>query len=144
MWHKMKKALAIGALTAVVIAATALAATTTYRGAIKGDKESSVALEVKRGDGAPQMRSFIAKDFLISCRTTDARLESATISGRVRVDHRGRFKVTGSNGGQELRVTGKLTGRKHAKGTVRYSGPTIVDGQSQNCDSGKLDWRASR
>ncbi|MGH3469020.1 MAG: hypothetical protein ACRDQF_14965, partial [Thermocrispum sp.] len=72
------------------------------------------------------------------------RLESATISGRVRVDQGGEFRVTGSNGGQELEVTGRLTGRKHAKGTVRYSGPTIVDGQSQDCDSGKLDWRASR
>jgi hypothetical protein len=141
---QMKKALAIGALAAVLVATTALAATTTYRGAIKGDEKSSVALQVKRGDGARQLRSFVAKDFLISCRTTDARLESATISGRVRVDGRGRFQVTGSNGGRELKVTGKLTGRKHAEGTVRYSGPTIVDGQRQSCDSGKLDWRASR
>jgi hypothetical protein len=140
----MKKALTIGALVTLLIAATALAATKTYRGGIKGDQKSSVALQVKRSDGRQQMRSFVAKDFLISCRSTDARLESATISGRVRVDRRGEFKVTGSNGGQELKVTGKLTGRKHAKGTVRYSGPTIVDGQSQSCDSGKLDWRASR
>lgn len=140
----MKKAVTIGALAALLIAATALAATKTYKGGIKGDQKSSVALEVKRGDDARQMRSFVAKDFLISCRRTNARLESATISGRVRVDGRGRFKVTGSNGGQELKVTGKLTGKKHAKGTVRYSGPTVVDGQSQNCDSGKLDWRASR
>jgi hypothetical protein len=140
----MKKAVTIGALAALLIAATALAATTTYRGAIKGDQKSSVTLQVKRSDGKRQMRSFVAKDFLISCRSTDARLESATISGRVRVDQRGEFRVTGSNGGQELKVTGKLTGRKHAKGTVRYSGPTIVDGQRQSCDSGKLDWLASR
>jgi hypothetical protein len=140
----MKKALTVGALAALLIAATALAATTTYKGGIKGDQKSSVALKVKRGDGNPQIKSFVAKDFLISCRTTDARLESATISGRVRVDRKGRFKVTGDNGGQELKVTGKLTGKKHAKGTVRYSGPTVVDGQSQSCDSGKLDWRASR
>lgn len=140
----MKKALTIGALAALVIAATALAATKTYRGGIKGDQKSSVTLEVKRSEGKRQMKSFVAKDFLISCGSTDARLESATISGRVRVDQRGEFRVTGSNGGQELKVTGKLTGSKHAKGTVRYSGPTIVDGQSQSCASGKLDWRASR
>jgi hypothetical protein len=141
----MRKALIVGALAALLIAtATALAATTTYRGAIKGDEKSSVALRVKRSDGKQQVRSFVAKDFLISCRATEARLESATISGRVRVDPRGRFEVTGSNGGQELEVTGKLAGRKHAAGTVRYSGPTIVDGQRQSCDSGKLDWRASR
>jgi hypothetical protein len=140
----MKKALTIGALAALLIAATALAATKTYRGAIKGDKKSSVALQVKRSDGKRQVRSFVAEDFLISCRTTNARLESATISGRVRIDGRGRFRVTGSNDGREVKVTGKLTGRKHAKGTMRYSGPTIVNGQSQSCDSGKLDWRASR
>ena len=140
----MKKALTVGALAALLIAATALAATTTYKGEIKGDQKSSVALKVKGGDGNRQIRSFVAKDFLISCGATEARLESATISGRVRVDGKGNFKVTGSNGGQELKVTGKLTGRKHAKGTVRYSGPSIVDGQSQSCDSGKLDWRASR
>lgn len=140
----MNKAVTIGALAALLIAATAFAATKTYRGAIKGDQESSVTLQVKRSDGKRQMRSFVAKDFLISCRSTDARLESATISGRVRVDQRGEFRVTGSSGGQELKVTGKLTGKKHAKGTVRYSGPTIVDGQSESCDSGKLDWRASR
>jgi hypothetical protein len=140
----MKKALTIGALAALLIAATALAATKTYRGAIKGDKKSSVALQVKRSDGKRQVRSFVAEDFLISCRTTNARLESATISGRVRIDGRGRFRVTGSNDGREVKVTGKLTGRKRAKGTMRYSGPTIVNGQSQSCDSGKLDWRASR
>jgi hypothetical protein len=140
----MRKALTIGALAALLIAATALAAATTYRGAIKADPKSSVALQVERSGGQRQMRSFVAKDFLISCRTTDARLESATISGRVRVDSKGRFKVTGSSRGQELKVTGKLTGRKHAKGTVSYAGPTIVDGQRQSCRSGKLDWRASR
>ena len=140
----MKKALTIGALAALLIAATALAATKTYKGGIKGDQKSSVTLQVKGSDGKRQMRSFVAKDFLISCRATNARLESATISGRVRVDDKGKFKVTGSSGGQELKVTGRLTGKKHAKGTVRYSGPTIVDGQSQSCDSGKLDWRASR
>jgi hypothetical protein len=140
----MKRTLIIGALAALLVATTAFAGTQTYKGAIKGDKKSSVALKVKRSDGARKVRSFVAKDFVISCRTTDARLESATITALVRVDDKGRFKVTGASGQQELKVTGKLIGKRRAKGTVRYSGPTEVDGTSQDCDSGRLDWRASR
>jgi hypothetical protein len=140
----MRKALIIGPLAALLVAATAVAATTTYEGGIKGDQKSSVTLKVKRGDGNPQVKGFVARDFLISCRSTDARLESAQITGLVRVTDKGRFKVSGSSGRQELEVTGKLIGRQNAKGTVHYSGPTEVDGQNQNCDSGRLDWRASR
>ena len=141
---QMRKALIIGPLAALLVAATAVAATTTYEGGIKGDQKSSVTLKVKRGDGNPQVKGFVARDFLISCRSTDARLESAQITGLVRVTDKGRFKVSGSSGRQELEVTGKLIGRQNAKGTVHYSGPTEVDGQNQNCDSGRLDWRASR
>jgi hypothetical protein len=141
---QMRKALIIGPLAALLVAATAVAATTTYEGGIKGDQKSSVTLKVKRGDGNPQVKGFVARDFLISCRSTDARLESAEITGLVRVTDKGRFKVSGSSGRQELEVTGKLIGRQNAKGTVHYSGPTEVDGQNQNCDSGRLDWRASR
>ena len=141
----MKKALTIGALAALlVIAATAMAATKTYKGAIKGDQESSVVLKVKGGDDERSVKSFVAKDFLISCNSGQARLESATITGQVKVNDKGTFHVTGSNGGQELKVDGKLIGKRNAKGTVRYSGPTLVDGENQDCDSRKLDWNASR
>ncbi len=140
----MRKTLIIGLVVALLVPATAVAATTTYEGGIKGDQESSVKLKVKRGEGNSQVKAFVAKDFLISCRSTDARLASAEITGLVRVTDKGRFEVTGSSGEQRLAVTGRLIGRRNAKGTVRYSGPTVVDGESQECDSGKLDWRASR
>jgi hypothetical protein len=140
----MRKTLIIAPLAALLVAATAVAATKTYDGGIKGDEKSSVTLKVKRGDGNPRVKSFVAKDFLISCRSTDARLESATITGLVRVSDRGRFRVTGNSGKQKLEVTGKLIGKRNAKGTVHYSGPTEVDGRNQNCDSGRLDWRAAR
>ena len=101
----MKKALTIGALAALlVIAATAMAATKTYKGAIKGDQESSVVLKVKGGDDERSVKSFVAKDFLISCNSGQARLESATITGQVKVNDKGTFQVTGSNDGQELKV----------------------------------------
>ena len=140
----MRKTLIIGLVAALLVAATAVAATNTYEGGIKGDQKSSVTLKVKRGKGNPQVKAFVAKDFLISCRSTEARLESAEITGLVQVTDKGRFRVTGSSGRQDLEVTGKLIGKQNAKGTVHYSGPTEVDGQNQNCDSGRLDWRASR
>jgi hypothetical protein len=140
----MKRALILGALAALLLAATAFAATKTYKGKIKGDQKSSVALTLKQKDGKASVKSFVAKDFLISCGSSEARLESATITGLVPVNDKGKFRVTGSNGGQELKVAGKVLGNNHAKGTVHYSGPTVVDGENRNCDSGKLDWSASR
>jgi hypothetical protein len=143
----MRKALTIGALAAllVLLASTALAGTTrTYKGGIEGDEPSKVTLKVKVADDERKVKSFTAKKFLIACGDEQARLESATISGLVAVDGKGRFEVTGSNEGQELKVAGDLTGKRNATGTVRYSGPTLVDGETRDCDSGKLEWRASR
>jgi hypothetical protein len=142
----MPKALTIAALAALLaLAATALGATTrTYKGGIEGDEPSKVTLKVKVADGERKVKSFVAKKFLISCGDEQARLESATISGLVAVDGKGRFEVKGSNEGQELKVAGDLTGKRNAAGTVRYSGPTVVDGETRDCDSGKLQWRASR
>jgi hypothetical protein len=140
----MKRALTAAVIASLLLVATAFAATRTYKGGIVDDQRSSVALKVKHGDGNPRVKSFVAKDFLIKCRSTDARLESAMITGLVRVNDNGRFEVTGTSGKQRLAVSGKLIGKRNAKGTVRYSGPTEVDDQTQQCDSGKLDWRASR
>jgi hypothetical protein len=135
----------VGALVALLAATAALAATRTYDGQIKGDPKSSVALNVKKlQNGDRQVRSFVAKDLLISCRSGEARLESAAIRGRVPVKRRGRFEVTGSSGEQKLTVAGKVVGKRKAEGTVHYSGPTVVDDELQACDSGKLDWVASR
>ncbi len=142
----MRRALACAAaVAALAVPAAALAATKTYTGGIKGDQETSVTLKVKQGDDGRQMKSFVGKDLLISCEgDVGARLKSAKITGLVDVNDAGKFHVNGSNGGQELKVAGKLSGKHNAKGTVRYSGPTDVDGEVLDCDSGKLDWTASR
>jgi hypothetical protein len=116
----------------------------TYRGGVRRYPPSSVALEVKCKRGKRQVRSFVVKDLLISCPTTDARLSSAKITGAVKVNDKGKFRIKGRSGGQELKLTGKLYGKRNANGTVRYSGPTAVDGQTMECTSGKVRWRASR
>ncbi len=140
----MKRALTIGILVALVAAAAALAGSTTYRGAIKGDQPSSVTMKVKEEQGERAVKSFAAKDFLISCDSGPAKLKRAAISGLIPVNDKGKFSVSGTSAGQVLRVSGKLIGKRNAKGTVRYFGPTPVDDVAENCDSGKLDWSASR
>jgi hypothetical protein len=140
----MSKAVTIGALVAVLAATPALAATKTYRGAVKGDEESSVTLKLKRAHGERSVKLFAAERFLISCDSGPKRLERAALSGIVPVSGKGRFSVEGSDDGRVLRVSGKLVGKRSAKGTVRYSGPTPVGDAVEDCDSGKLDWSASR
>lgn len=132
------------ALVALLCAATALAATRTYKGQIKTDENSSVVLKVKQSDGDRFVKQFVANDFLIACDSGPATLRKAEIRGLIPVNDKRKFKVSGTNAGQVLKVTGKLTGKRNAKGTVRYSGPTPVDGVIESCDSGKLDWSASR
>jgi hypothetical protein len=140
----MSKTVTIGALVAVLAATPALAATKTYRGAVKGDEESSVTLKLKRAHGERSVKLFAAERFLISCDSGPKRLERAALSGVVPVSDKGRFSVEGSDDGRVLRVSGKLMGKRSAKGTVRYSGPTPVGDAVEDCDSGKLDWSASR
>ena len=140
----MRKAITIGVLVALLAATPALAATKTYRGAIKGDEESSVTLKVKRADGERSVKLFAAEHFVISCESGPKRLERAALSGLVPVNDKGRFNVEGSDDGRVLRVSGKLVGKRTAKGTVRYFGPTPVGDAVEDCDSGKLDWSASR
>jgi hypothetical protein len=140
----MSKAITIGALVAVLAATPALGATKTYRGSVKGDEESSVILKLKRAQGERSVKLFAAERFLISCDSGPKRLERAALSGVVPVSDKGRFSVEGSDDGRVLRVSGKLVGKRSAKGTVRYSGPTPVGDAVENCDSGKLDWSASR
>jgi hypothetical protein len=142
--RQMKRAITIGALVALLATTAAFAATKTYRGAIKGDLESSVTVKVKRASGERSVKLFAAEHFVISCESGPKRLERAALSGLVPVNRRGKFDVEGSDEGRTLRVAGKLVGKRSAKGTVRYLGPTPVGDSVEDCDSGRLNWSASR
>lgn len=140
----MNRVIAVAATVALVAVPAAFAASKTYEGTVTGDDESSVLLKVNDEDGARVVRSFVAKDFAIKCEGTDARLSSAKITGSVPVNDANRFKIEGEDGKIEFTVVGKLKGKKSAKGTFTYEGPTVVDGDTLDCDSGKLEWKASR
>jgi hypothetical protein len=145
----MRRALACGALIALLITSVAMAATKTYNGKIEGDQPSSVVLKVKRHHGERALKSFAANDFVISCRGSgDATLAGATLiappGGAIKVSDKGRFEATGSVGDQVLELAGRLSGKHSAAGTLHYSGPTPVDDATEDCDSGELHWSASR
>jgi hypothetical protein len=140
----MKRAIAGAIATMALVVPGAAAAATTYDGKVKGDAQATVKLKVDRSDGDRVVKSFVVKDLLIDCGKENARLKSATISGAANVSKKGKFKVKGSNGGQEFAVRGKLRGKRKARGTLRYSGPTSVDNQTLDCTSGRTGWKASR
>jgi len=140
----MKLTIVTAAVLALLAAGVALAGSKTYRGEIKGDEEAAVTLKVKRSDGERALKLFAAEHLLISCESGPRRLERVALDGLVPVNAKGKFRIEGADDGRELRLAGKLVGRRSAKGTVRYLGPTEVDGGLESCDSGKLDWKASR
>ncbi len=144
MKRALTRTLTVGALIALLAATLAFAATKTYKGQIKNDQGSSTTLKVKTTDGERAVRLFAARDFQIACDSGVKSLKRAAISGLVPINEKGKFRVSGTNAGQELRVSGKLIGKRSAKGTVRYFGPTPVGDELEDCDSGKLDWTASR
>lgn len=133
------------ALVAVPAAFAGSNASNVYDGTVTGDDKSSVVLKVKEEGGDRIVRSFVARDFAIKCEgNTPARLSSAKISGSVPVNGANRFKIEGEDGRIAFSVAGKLKGKNSAKGIFTYEGPTQVDGDSLDCDSGKLEWKASR
>lgn len=138
-------AIALALVLALLAAAPAGAATRTLRGTFDGDPESAVALRVKHAHGEWFVRKFAAEEILISCgQLTQARLSTASISGLAPVDDGGRFEVRGKDGGTHLAIVGRLLNRRKARGSFRYRGPTVVDGETLGCDSGALSWSASR
>lgn len=140
----MNRVIAAAATIALVAVPAAFAASNVYEGKVKGDAESSVVLKVAEKDGSRVVRSFVARDFEIECeKNTMARLSSAKISGSVPVSDSNRFRIEGKDGRLEFKVAGKLKGKKRAKGRFTYEGPTEVDGETIDCDSGKLRWKAS-
>jgi hypothetical protein len=141
----MNRVIAAAATIALVAVPAAFAASNTYEGTVTGDSESSVVLKVGEEDGTRVVRAFTARDFAIKCeKGTQARLSSAKITGAVQVNDSDRFRIEGQDGKVEFTVAGKLKGKRSAKGTFSYEGPTEVDGDRLDCDSGNLDWKASR
>lgn len=141
----MKRIVPIALALALLAATPAGATTRTLEGSFHDDPESAVALRVKHSHGEWSVRAFSAEQILISCQqATTARLSSASIEGRAPVGEKGRFSLRGRDGDRRVKLAGRLVDRRTARGSFHYSGPTEVDGETLDCDSGGLDWSASR
>jgi hypothetical protein len=132
---------------ALSLATSAVASARVYTGTIVNDGATTVSLTVEKRDGQRTVTEFSARNFMISCDDgVQARLD-AEITGSTNI-REGHFAVKAGNGAQVVALTGSLVGSTQATGTVRYSGLTkVIVGETSerlDCDSGRLQWKASR
>lgn len=141
----MRRAIACAAATAALVLPAGAHAASLYTGSVKGDEKAPVELKVSGKGDARVVRSFSVEQLRIKCESgVRARLGGASLSGRAAVSDEGRFALKGTEGEVAVVLKGKLRGKKRATGTIRYFGPTTVDGETLDCASGKVRWRASR
>ena len=141
-----KPSRSLAAAAALALCAVALAATKTYEGAVKGDPEAGVEIELSKVDGRLVVSRFTATNFIITCKEPyDARLGSAELTGMAPVDDEtGKFKLAGEQGGKSLSMRGRLLEKGRAKGRFSFAGLTTLDGEEVECASGRLDWTAKK
>ena len=133
------------ALVVFGVAATAGAATNTYRGEIVDDAKATVELKFEVRDGRRVLTDFSVRKFPLECEgDTAARLDRARLAGRARVSGKGRFALEASNDSQRLRVEGRLRGPNGASGSVEYSGLTEFTDETRDCHTTGLRWTATR
>ena len=95
------------------------------------------------GDLERAVKTFAA-NFTVACEgDVPASLWPAReLVGTIAVDKDGDFKASNDNGRTVFKVSGHI-GRNKATGRFRYSGRVKAEnGQTLNCDSGKLEWKA--
>jgi hypothetical protein len=119
------KILFVGATLAgaLLMAAAVQAATPQqlFTGELDSQPDAAVRLKTGANNGFA-VRLFGVHDFSVDCGANDGTIKRATIKGRIAV--------------------GAIDGRK-ASGVFRFSGEIEdQDGQTQTCDSGRLDWSA--
>jgi hypothetical protein len=89
-----------------------------------------------------RVKLFTVHDFTVDCDGDEGTIKRATIKGRIAIGDKGKFHARDDNGKTVLNLRGKVEGR-NAKGVFRFSGKIDdEDGDSQECDSGKLGWSA--
>lgn len=139
------KTLFVGvALVAALLGAAAVQAATgqqVFRGEFEGQADSLVKLKTGANNGF-RVKAFGAHDFAIDCGAEDGIISRASLKGVIPIGNRGRFHARDDNGETVLNVRGEIDGRK-AEGVFRFSGEVEdQDGNSQDCDSGRIEWSA--
>jgi hypothetical protein len=143
----MKRNLTI-AVASIALAVPAIAvgqggAHAVYEGHLIGARDSTVKLKESFGDLERAVKTFAVRDFTVDCPgDVLGNLGRTKLVGTIPVDKNGDFKASNDNGRTLFKVSGHIGGNK-ATGRFRYSGRVKAEnGQTLNCDSGRLEWKA--
>jgi hypothetical protein len=143
----MKRNLTI-AVASIALAVPAIAigqggAHAVYEGHLAGAPDSTVKLKESFGDVERAVKTFAVRDYTVECEgDIPGSLGRTKLVGTIPVDKGGDFKARDDNGRTVFKVRGHI-GRNKATGRFRYSGRVKADnGQTLDCDSGRLDWIA--
>jgi hypothetical protein len=137
----------IVACLAMLVPTVADASKRDYAGKI--DPSGTVSFTLRKKDGQRDILQFAWQELPVKCNgkpyTTTGRLDFA-----IEVRDR-KFKARGVLGDHDKPkaravVKGKLKGKRRAVGTIEVDGSRLPtnDNENRNCESGLLDWKASR
>ena len=132
------------ALVAAFAPAALAGNSTVYQGKFPDVPGSSATLKtVDKNDGLTYFKSFVARDIVADCGgNVELKLDNAFARGLSPLGRRGGFRVKGSEGGETIKVKGKVKNSGKAKGTFRFTSTENVNGQQVECDTGRLAWKA--
>jgi hypothetical protein len=136
--RRMTKAGVLSIVLAGVIATAALAGKKTYEGTLGAN--GSVNFTVKKKDGKSKVTGFEFDELDGTCSQGIVHIKGA-FPDKAKVNN-GNFKLTNDRGTFTEVAKGKIAG-KEASGTLQVSGD-IVPGQLDDCETGKVQWTASR
>ena len=132
-------ALAVLAIPAAVFAAEPQHI---FTGGLADFDDATVRMKTGGSGASHRITVFAAKDFPVDCEGEKGAIQRASIRGGIPIGSRGRFHGRNDNGKTVLNVRGEIDGR-NASGVFRFSGKIEdEDGDTQDCDSGRLDWSA--
>jgi hypothetical protein len=143
MFRSLRISIAASTVAALAVAAIAHAATgqLVFTGEAEAQPDATVKMKTG-GTNDLRVKVFTVRDFTVDCGNQDGIVKRATIKGTIKVGREGKFHGRDDNGDTVLNVRGEIDGR-NAEGRFRFSG-VVEDqnGDSQDCDSGRIDWTA--
>ena len=142
----MKRNLTI-AIASIALAVPAIAlghggAHAVYEGHLVDARDSAVKLKESFGDLERAVKVFTVRNYDVGCKGgVPGTLKRTKLTGTSPIDKAGDFKSRGNNGRTTVKLAGHI-GRNKATGTFRITGRLKADnGQTLDCDSGKLEWK---
>lgn len=144
---KRKIVLTLVTAGALAIPLVAMAATTGYKGEVKGDGNSKLTFKVIKNGNKERVDLPKVKNLDATCDSGDQEVDVTFGSvDNAKVNGQGEFSFDNSGGDYVATFEGKLKG-KNGSGTLQFSGPTTFNDPSphtEQCDSGVVDWSAKK